>query len=67
MSATVTTPIDIDARPQAVWDVLVDFPAYPEWNPFMDRIKGATANRDPGFQAFNEAIRRRVESRQGAS
>lgn len=40
MSATVSTVIDIDADPQAVWDVLVDFPAYPEWNPFMDSIKG---------------------------
>lgn len=40
MSATVTTTIDIVADPQAVWDVLTDFPAYPEWNPFMDRIEG---------------------------
>ncbi|MCL3859602.1 SRPBCC domain-containing protein [Actinotalea sp. K2] len=40
MSATVITTIDIDAGPQAVWDVLTDFPAYPEWNPFMDRIDG---------------------------
>lgn len=40
MSATVTTTIDISAGPQAVWDVLVDFAAYPKWNPFMDRIDG---------------------------
>ena len=40
MSATVTTTIDIDAAPQAVWDVLTDFPAYREWNPFMDSIDG---------------------------
>ena len=40
MSATVTTTIDIDAAPRAVWDVLTDFPAYPEWNPFMDRVEG---------------------------
>jgi hypothetical protein len=40
MSATVSTTIDIEADPQAVWDVLVDFPAYPEWNPFMDSIEG---------------------------
>jgi hypothetical protein len=40
MSATITTTIDIDADRQAVWDVLTDFPAYPEWNPFMDSIDG---------------------------
>lgn len=40
MSATVSTRIDINAGPQAVWDVLTDFPAYGEWNPFMDRIDG---------------------------
>jgi hypothetical protein len=40
VSATVTTTIDIDADPQAVWDVLTDFPAYPDWNPVMDRIEG---------------------------
>lgn len=40
MSATVSTTIDIDAGPRAVWDVLVDFSAYGEWNPFMDRIEG---------------------------
>ena len=40
MSVTVSTTIDIDAGPQAVWDVLTDFAAYPEWNPFMDAIDG---------------------------
>jgi hypothetical protein len=40
MTATVSTTIDIDASPQAVWDVLVDFPAYPGWNPFIDSIDG---------------------------
>lgn len=40
MSATVSTAIDIDAGPQAVWDVLTDFAAYGDWNPFMDRIEG---------------------------
>jgi hypothetical protein len=40
MSTTVTTMIDIDADPRAVWDVLVDFPTYSQWNPFIDRIEG---------------------------
>ena len=40
MSVTVATEIEIDADRHAVWDVLTDFPAYPAWNPFMDRIDG---------------------------
>lgn len=40
MTATINTTIDIEASPQAVWDVLSDFAAYGDWNPFMDRIEG---------------------------
>jgi hypothetical protein len=32
--------IDIDATPERVWEVLADFPAYPEWNPFITSIAG---------------------------
>lgn len=31
----IETRLSIDASPQAVWDVLVDLPAYAEWNPFV--------------------------------
>jgi hypothetical protein len=37
--------IDIHATPERVWQVLTDFGAYPQWNPFMTRADG---NPHPG-------------------
>lgn len=34
------TEIDIAASPEKIWEVLTDFRAYPEWNPFIVRITG---------------------------
>jgi hypothetical protein len=34
------TEIEIDARPESVWEILVDFAKYPEWNPFIKSISG---------------------------
>src|ERR1051325_6372681 len=36
----IATAVDIDAPAAAIWRVLTDFPAYPEWNPFIRRIPG---------------------------
>lgn len=36
------TRIEIEAGAYAVWDVLTDFPRYPEWNPavaFLDEVR----------------------------
>lgn len=40
MGRTISSSIDIDASPAQIWPVLIDFSAYPLWNPFMDRIGG---------------------------
>lgn len=40
MCRVLDTYIDIDAPPERVWQVLVDLPAWKEWNPFIPSITG---------------------------
>ena len=35
------TEITINASSDRVWEVLTDFDSYPEWNPFVKRIRGS--------------------------
>jgi hypothetical protein len=37
---------EIDAPASTVWQVLTDFEAYPEWNPFIRQINGTAATGD---------------------
>jgi hypothetical protein len=36
----IRTEIDIAATAEQVWSILLDFPAHPEWNPFIRHIEG---------------------------
>lgn len=36
----IYTEIEISATPERVWQILTDFEALPEWNPFMRRASG---------------------------
>ena len=36
----IHTEIEINATPERVWQILTDFDALPEWNPFMRRASG---------------------------
>lgn len=40
MAPILDTYIDIDAPPERVWEVLIDFPAWKEWNPFIPSVIG---------------------------
>lgn len=37
---TLTTNIEIEGSPAAVWEILMSFERYPEWNPFVTKISG---------------------------
>jgi len=36
----IETGIEITASPEHVWSILMDFPAYPQWNPFIRLLSG---------------------------
>ena len=36
----LNTTIDISSSPEIVWEILMDFAAYPDWNPFVREITG---------------------------
>jgi hypothetical protein len=40
VSSKIETEILIHASPETVWAVLMDFAAYPSWNPFILSIEG---------------------------
>jgi hypothetical protein len=39
-TAAISHEIEIDASPEAVWDVLADTASYPDWNPFVRKVEG---------------------------
>lgn len=40
MTKEIRTEIAIEASPEKVWNILMDFNAYPAWNPFITSIAG---------------------------
>ncbi|WP_440951664.1 SRPBCC family protein [Methanococcoides sp. FTZ1] len=36
----INTEIEINASAEVVWDILTDFPSFPQWNPFIRNIEG---------------------------
>jgi len=40
MAKEIKTQITINASPEIVWNILMDFKSYPQWNPFIKLIEG---------------------------
>ncbi len=57
MPYEIRTEIAINATPARVWDVLTDFPRYPDWNPFVLEVEGTVRQ--------NAMIRYRFEMPRG--
>ena len=38
MTKQIKTSIHINATKEKVWEILMDFEKYPEWNPFIKSI-----------------------------
>lgn len=36
----LSTTVEINSSPEVVWEILMDFAAYPDWNPFVREISG---------------------------
>jgi hypothetical protein len=43
----VDAQINILASPSHVWRILVDFPAYSDWNPYITEIEGCKNRSKP--------------------
>lgn len=40
MAKHISTEIRINASPEKVWNILTNFSAYPQWNPFIKNLEG---------------------------
>jgi hypothetical protein len=59
----IATEIPIDAKPERIWNALLDFQAYTEWNPFLRSLKGEPepdASVEIQMQYFGESIKKRT-------
>lgn len=57
MGWEIRAEVEIEAPPEAVWDVLMDFQSYPSWNPFIRWVNGRPE--------VGEKLRARLEPPEG--
>ena len=56
MARQLESEVEVQASPERVWEVLTDFAAYPDWNPFIVRAPPWRA-----FRQMNRALEARAE------
>jgi len=49
MGRIVDSSVDIEASAEQVWEVLMDLPAYGEWNPWIVAVNGSKRPRTAGL------------------
>jgi uncharacterized protein YndB with AHSA1/START domain len=60
----LTTEVEIAARPQEVWDLLVDFEGYSQWNEWLPELRGeAVAGGRANGKVWLDGKLRRVRHR----
>ena len=42
----INTEIEIGATARDMWQILIDFARYPQWNPFVRQIEGSLQEGD---------------------
>ena len=62
---TIEATVDIEASPEAVWAVLMDWAAYPSWNPFIRTITGKAKVGGRIHVRNRPASRKRADHRNG--
>jgi len=43
LTGEIVTEVEIEAPPERVWEELTAFDSYPDWNPFIRRLRGRAA------------------------
>jgi len=43
LAKEIRTEIEIESSAERVWNLLTDFAHFPEWNPFIRRVKGSAS------------------------
>ena len=59
MTTQIQTEVLINASPQQVWNVLMDFPKHGEWDPFLASIEGKAAAGETLAIQFRQGMKMR--------
>jgi hypothetical protein len=60
----IATEVAVQATPDRIWNTLIDFGAYPEWNRFMKAVRGQAAP-DATLEADLQFYGKPVEKKTG--